>query len=60
MNIEYGMCQMHLTSHQMQFDSAINLWVWAIALHGRDTCPFWQLIIACKGLNGVFYPVRVN
>ena len=19
------------------------LWVWAIDLHGRDTCPFWQL-----------------
>ena len=32
----------------------INLWVWAIALHGRDTRPFWQLIIACKVLNGVF------
>jgi hypothetical protein len=32
----------------------INLWVWVIALHGRDTRPFWQLIIACKVLNGVF------
>jgi hypothetical protein len=21
----------------------VNLWEWAIALHGRDTCPFWQL-----------------
>jgi hypothetical protein len=20
-----------------------DLWEWAIALHGRDTCPFWQL-----------------
>jgi hypothetical protein len=20
-----------------------NLWEWAIALHGRDTRPFWQL-----------------
>ena len=40
--------------HHLDSTRIINLWVWAIALHGRDTCPFWQLIIAFKVLNGVF------
>ena len=50
-----------LLAVRLVFCSAIsNLWVWAIALHGRDTHPFWQLIIACKALNAVFLSCQAS
>jgi hypothetical protein len=35
----------HVTKPGLKTSIIFDLWVWAIALHGRDTHPFWQLTI---------------